>query len=205
MWASVESGNVTEVYANPKPLVIGDVRYPRNIFELWTEAELQTLNIYTVVADNRNWKDPDYYQNTAVTYAYKATVTISGITYKKVVTASYGTATARSLTDTTVTDPATGNQTTVPGLKTIHKNAVNGQAYGLLQDNDWLVIRKEEAGTAIPSDWTTFRTNVRTVADSMKTKIDAVSNVDALAALYVYNDDDPPVRPLGEFPTPPNL
>ena len=38
----------------------------------------------------------------------------------------------------------------------------------------------------------------------MKTKIDAVSNVDALAALYVYNDDDPPVRPLGEFPTPPS-
>jgi hypothetical protein len=38
----------------------------------------------------------------------------------------------------------------------------------------------------------------------MKTKIDAVSDVDALAALYVYNNDDPPVRPLGEFPTPPS-
>ena len=49
MWASVESGNVTEVYASPKSLTIGDVNYPRNIFELWTEAELQTLNIYTVV------------------------------------------------------------------------------------------------------------------------------------------------------------
>jgi hypothetical protein len=35
-------------------------------------------------------------------------------------------------------------------------------------------------------------------------KIDAVSDVDALAALYVYNDANPPVRPLGEFPTPPS-
>ena len=34
----------------------------------------------------------------------------------------------------------------------------------------------------------------------MKTKINAVSDVDALAALYVYNDATPPVRPLGEFP-----
>jgi hypothetical protein len=27
--------------------------------------------------------------------------------------------------------------------------------------------------------------------------------VDALAALYVYNSDDPPVRPLGEWPDTP--
>ena len=39
---------------------------------------------------------------------------------------------------------------------------------------------------------------------SMKTKINAVSDVDALAALYVYNDATPPVRPLGEFPDVPS-
>jgi hypothetical protein len=37
----------------------------------------------------------------------------------------------------------------------------------------------------------------------MKAKINAVSTVTALMALYVYDDADPPVRPLGEFPTPP--
>ena len=38
----------------------------------------------------------------------------------------------------------------------------------------------------------------------MCTLIDNAANVDALAALYVYNnDDDPPTRPLGEFPDPP--
>jgi len=35
----------------------------------------------------------------------------------------------------------------------------------------------------------------------MCTQIDNASDVDALAALYVYNDATPPVRPLGEFPT----
>jgi len=213
MWASVESGNVTELYSRPKALTIGDVNYPRNIFELWTEAELQAINIYTAIVDNRNWKDPDYYQNTAPTLAYKATITINGVTYKKVVTESYGTATARPLDNIlwTAEEEAAdeiGNvvegEVKQPGIRQGHIDAVNEQAYGLLQGNDWLVIRKEEAGTAIPSDWSTFRTNVRSTADSMKTKIDAVSDVDALAALYVYNNDNPPTRPLGDFPLPPN-
>ena len=30
------------------------------------------------------------------------------------------------------------------------------------------------------------------------------ADVDALAALYVYNDATPPVRPLGEFPSEPS-
>jgi len=30
--------------------------------------------------------------------------------------------------------------------------------------------------------------------------IDACSTVDELAALYVYNNDTPPIRPLGDFP-----
>ena len=38
----------------------------------------------------------------------------------------------------------------------------------------------------------------------METLIDNAANVDALAALYVYNDDSPPVRPLGEFPDKPS-
>ena len=35
----------------------------------------------------------------------------------------------------------------------------------------------------------------------MCTQIDNASVVDALAALYVYNDAETPVRPLGEWPT----
>ena len=37
----------------------------------------------------------------------------------------------------------------------------------------------------------------------METQIDGAANVDALAALYVYNSADPATRPLGEWPSKP--
>ena len=211
MWASVESGNVTEVYTRPKSLIIGDVRYPRNIFELWTEAELQAINIYTCIVDKRNWKDSDYYQNTAATYAYKATVTINSVTYKKVVTESYGTATAKSLTDVlyTATDESNGlgteGEIKTHGLKPRKKEQINNQANSLLSEYDWYTLRAADGGTAVPSSVATYRTAIRTKANEMTTAIDNAANVDALAALYVYNDATPPVRPLGEFPDKPTL
>ena len=184
MWALVESGSVSQIYARPKQLLLGDVQYPSNIFELWTIAELNAINIYDVVQDNTNFKDPTYYANTSVSYAFHSSITINGTDYTNVVVASYGTATALTLSN----------------LKTAHNNRINSQAYGLLQPNDWMVIKATETSGSVESDWTTYRAAVRTAANSMITKINAVSDVDALAALYVYNDATPPVRPLGEWP-----
>ena len=177
MWAFVDSEKVEKVYTRPTAITVGDNQYPANVMTLWSDAQLRGIGVYRVVVDNSKYKDPKYYINTNQEFTFASNK----------VKATYGTATAKDL-DT---------------LKTEHKQVITNQAYSLLQPNDWLVVRKQEAGTAIPSDWTTFRTGVRTTADSMKTKIDAVSDVDALAALYVYDDADPPVRPLGEFPTPP--
>ena len=178
MWALVESGSVSKVYTRPKQLTIGDVNYPSNIFSMWTSSELEAIGIYEVVIDNTNYKDKKYYTNTDQSFAFA-----SGT-----VTATYGTATARALAD----------------LKTNHCAVIDQQAYGLLQPNDWMVVKATETGGSVASDWTTYRTGVRTTAQSMKTKINAVSDVDALAALYVYNDATPPVRPLGEFPDAPS-
>jgi len=188
MWALVESNNVTKVYTRPKAITIGDISYPQNIFMLWTSSELEAIGIYEVIIDNTNYKNPEYYINTNQTFAFA-----SGK-----VTASYGTATAKQLDDTTDDDGVVTR-----GLKYNHNQVIINQAYGLLQPNDWYVVREQEAGTAIPADWTTFRSGVRTTAADMQTKINAVTTVDQLAALYVYNDAEPPVRPLGEWPTPP--
>ena len=178
MWALVESGSVSKIYAHPKQLTIGDVNYPSNIFSMWTSSELEAIGIYEVVIDNTNYKDKKYYTNTDQSFAFA-----SGT-----VTATYGTATARALAD----------------LKTNHCAVIDQQAYGLLQPNDWMVVKATETGGSVASDWTTYRAGVRTAANDMKTKINAVSDVDALAALYVYNDATPPVRPLGEFPDAPS-
>ena len=177
MWALVESGNISKVYSKPSQLTIGDIQYPSNIHSLWSEAELKAIGVYEVVVDNTNLKNGGYYNNTNQSFTFASNK----------VTASYGTATARDL-DT---------------LKTSHCETIDNQAYSLLKPNDWMVVRNAESSKAIPSDWLDYRVVVRTAASSMKTKINAVANVDALAALYVYNDATPPVRPLGEWPTPP--
>jgi len=190
MWALVENNQVTQVYTRPKAITIGDVSYPQNIFMLWSSDELEAIGIYEVVVDNSNFKNPSYYINTNQSFDFA----------NDVVTASYGTATPKNLDDTT--DPDTGDVT--HGLKWNHNQVIINQAYGLLQPNDWYVVREQEAGTPIPADWSTFRTDVRSTAADMQSKINACTTVDELAALYVYNDAEPPVRPLGEWPTPPS-
>jgi len=200
MWALVESGSVSKVYTRPKAITIGDVNYPNNIFMLWTSSELEAIGIYEIVVDASNLKNQEYYINTNQTFAFA-----SGT-----VTASYGTATARPLDNVlwTAEDEAadaTHVEGTVkqPGVRPPKLVAVDFQAYGLLLPNDWMVVKATETGGSVASAWTTYRAAVRTAAASMVTKINAVSDVDALAALYVYNDATPPVRPLGNFPNVP--
>ena len=196
MWALVESDNVTQVYTRPKGLTIGEVNYPSNIFMLWTSSELEAIGIYEIVIDDSNFKDQKYYINTNQTFAFASST----------VTAAYGTATALPLDDVLFTAQnetdglGTEGEIKQYGLKPQHKAVINSQAGGLLQDTDWMVVRAAEGGTAVPSDITTWRAAVRTKANAMQVQIGNAANVDALAALYVYNDDEPPVRPLGEFP-----
>ena len=196
MWALVESDNVTQVYTRPKGLTIGDVNYPSNIFMLWSSSELEALGIYEIVIDNSNLKDKEYYVNTNQSFAFA----------DGTVTASYGTATAKNIADTlyTAQDETDGlgteGEVKQPGIRQGHIDRINAQAAGILQPTDWMVVRAAEGGTAVPSSITTKRAAVRTKANAMCTQITNAANVDALAALYVYNDATPPVRPLGELP-----
>jgi hypothetical protein len=197
MWALVESNNVTQVYTRPRGLKIGDVNYPSNIFMRWTSSELEALGIYEIVIDNSNLKDKEYYMNTQQSFNFA-----SGT-----VTASYGTATAKPLDDVLWEDgdsdiPAgkSVGDVKTSGIRQGHIDNINAQAAGILQPTDWMVVRAAEGGTAVPSSITTKRAAVRTKANAMCTQITNVANVDALAALYVYNDATPPVRPLGQLP-----
>ena len=197
MWALLNSDNtIKQILTRPKALSIGDVNYPSNIFSMWTSAELEALKIYGVVIDNTNLKSNEYYINTNQTFAFA-----SGT-----VTASYGTATAKPIADTlfTAQDETDGlgteGEVKTRGLKYNYKNSINDIAGSLLQSTDWMVVRAAEGGTAVPGATTTWRAAVRTKANSMQAQIDGAANVDALAALYIYNDSTPPVRPLGNFP-----
>ena len=197
MWALVESGSVTQIYTRPKAITVGEVNYPANIFMLWSASELEAIGIYEVVIDNTNLKSNEYYINTNQSFDFA----------DGVVTASYGVATAKPIDDILwaegdedIPEGVSVGDVKQPGIRKGHKDIINSQAGGILQDTDWMVVRAAEGGTAVPSDIATWRAAVRTKSNDMCTAIDGAADVDALAALYEYNDAEPPVRPLGEFP-----
>ena len=198
MYALVEDNTITKTYNNPRGMTIGGVQYPQNIHSLWPEAELNAIGIYTVVYDNTNKRDEEWYTNTNQTLAFAGGV----------VTATYGTATAKAIADRNGTDEdgvELDPVVVIKGLKTVKKEIFDRQAAGMLSKYDWYIIRNTEASTAIPSAITNYRTAVRTKCNSMQTQVDGAANVDALAALFTRTKTDGVIsRPLGEWPIDPN-
>ncbi len=189
MWALVEDNEITKIINKPKGLVIGDTRHSRKIFELWSKEEREAIGIYEVIFDNSNKKDEAYYINTNQSFDYADGDVI----------ASYGSATPQELDDVTDED-----DNVTEGLKTQHKKIIKQQASALLTPTDWYVLKAIDVEDySVPSNVSTFRTDVRTRSNEMETAIDNASDVDALKALYEYTEqaDGSFARPLGEFPT----
>ena len=197
MFAVITDGSIASFPKGNKGIKIGDNQYPAAIYTLWTEAERNAIGVYTVVINNTNKKDEEYYTNTNQTYAYDADA--------GTVTASYGTATAKAIADANGKDENGDDLdpvVVIEGLKTIKKRVIDNQCAGILAPSDWRVIREQETGDAMDSDWKTWRTNVRKKCNAMQTLIGNAANVDALAALFTYTEqeDKSVTRPLGEFP-----
>ena len=199
MHAIITDGSISKYINYPKSLVIGDVRYPAKIFQLWSASELNAIGIYEVVFNNSNFKDEQWYINTNQSYAFA----------DNTVTASYGTATAKAHADTlwTAQDETDGKGTegevATRGLKYNLIQTLKQQVAGILSDTDWYITRNSEKSTAIPSSISTYRDSVRTKQASMETAITNASNTSALETLYTYTEqsDGSVTRPLGELPT----
>ena len=200
MYAIVKNNNITQYVNNPKSVVIGDVRYPAKIFELWSKDEKEAIGIYEIIVDKTNYKDPAYYINTDSSYNFA----------DNQVTESWGIATPKRLEDENAVDEnddpvldSDGVQIINYGLKTEKKKIVKAQASGLLSPTDWYVVKATEvADYSVPSNITTFRADVRAKSNEMETQIDACTTVDELKALYEYTqqEDGTRTRPLAEFP-----
>jgi len=206
MYALVEDNNITKLINNPKSLVIGDVRYPAKIFSVWSMSELNAIGIYEVITDSSNRKDEKWYINTNESYAFA----------DNQVTKSWGSATAKAHADTlwTAQDKTDDKipegkdvgDVAVKGLKTVLIEQLKSQVANELAKTDWYITRNTEKSTAIPSDISTHRDNVRTKQASMETQILNASDTPALETLYTYvntgTEEDPVYeRPLGELPT----
>ena len=204
MYAIIKDGSISRYINQPKAVTIGDVQYPAKIFSVWSKSELNAIGIYEVTFDDSNKKDEKWYINTNQTYTYDASA--------GTVTAAYGTATAKAHADSLYTnqDKTDGlipegkdvGDVAVEGLKTVLIRTVKAQAAGILQDTDWYIVRKADAGTAVPSSITNHRAAVRTKAAEMETAITNASDTPALETLYTYTEqeDGSVTRPLGELP-----
>jgi hypothetical protein len=206
MYALVTNNEITKLITNPKSMVIGDVRYPAKIFQLWSASELNAIGIYEVVFDDSNKKDEKWYINTNQSYDFDGNE----------VTASYGTATPKAHADTTwsqqdsddgdLPDDKLVGDIKTRGLKYNLIQTLKQQVAGILNNTDWYITRNTEKSTAIPSSISTHRDAVRTKQAEMETQITNASNTPALETLYTYvntgTESNPVIeRPLGELPT----
>ena len=203
MFALGESGSITKYFAGNRGVVIGDTQYPKSIFTLWSESDRNAIGIYTVTINETNKKNEEWYVNTDVTYSFS----------NNKVTGSYGTATAKAHADTLWTQADSDNgdlpdnksvgDVKTKGLKTVLIETLKKQAAQILQETDWYIIRKADAGTAVPSSITTHRAAVRTKAAQMETSITNAADTAALETLYTYTEqeDGSVTRPIGELPT----
>jgi hypothetical protein len=203
MYAIVTDNEITKLISYPKSLVIGDVRYPAKIFQLWSQSELNAIGIYEVVTDLTNFKDEKWYINTNESYAFA----------DNQVTRSWGTATPKAHADTTwsqddedagdLPDDKSVGDIKTRGLKYNLIQTIKQQASGLLAPTDWYVVKASEVSDySVPTNIATYRASVRTKSNEMETAITNASNTPALETLYTYTEqeDGTVTRPLGELP-----
>ena len=199
MYALVVDNSVTRVFPGPKGFEHNGNQYAPDIFYKWSKAEKEAIGLYEVETDSTNYKDENWYINTNESFTFS----------NGKVTRSWGTATAKDHADKDAVDSEgnkikdeEGNQVIIEGLKTILIRTLKQQAAGELQNTDWYVIRKTDAGTAIPSLISTHRAAVRTKCAEMETAITNAADTPALQTLYTYTkqEDGSVTRPLGELP-----
>ena len=136
----------------PRGVTLSGVQHPRNIFTLWSKADLAAIGIKPASI-------------TAVDQRYTNTGAITWDTSGAEAVGTYGT------TDKVAAD-----------LKKTMTESVQSQAGSLLSGSDWYTIREADGGTACPADWKTYRAAVRTESNSKVTAIAALADLDAIKA-----------------------
>ena len=183
MWAYIKDNKIEQIYQRPKSLVIGEVRYPSNMFTKYTDAEKAAIGIYPV--EDSGTKGNDRFEITSqATYTWSAS--------DKKVTTSY-TITEKSLIDVEAKDESgnnildeKGNKTYDYGLKTLAKEVAKQQANGYIKQFNWLVERSiYDSSKAIPDAVKTYVAAIKTDCAEIETAIDNASDMTAFKALYV--------------------
>ena len=126
MWALVKEGVIEQIYYSPKSMVLDNVRYPSNMFTLYTKEEKKRINIYDI--KRKEQPDTNFYNIGSSSFTWNAS--------KEMVDEDF-TVTEKDLAE----------------LKTNTKQGIYHNAYIEIEYFSWLVQRYVYDNTqAIPND-----------------------------------------------------
>ena len=183
MWARIESNNIVEYYDRKKSIILNNVRYSSQIFTIWTDAQRKDLGIVPIVISGSHLNTNYYIEhNHSDAIAEDGNSVIRTIGVK---------AADKALEDVDAVDEdgnkvkdADGNQMITRGLKYQAIQKVKKQQEEYLAQTDWYIIRKADAGTAIPSNIQTWRNAIRSDATAIETAITNAADMNAFIALH---------------------
>ena len=162
MWARIEGNKLVQTINQPKSMYINDIQYPKSIFtRAWTDEERKALGI--------------------VPYEYEGSM-IENMFY----TTSES---APVIESNRVVVKRTQTARNVDNIKTTMKNSVSQTLKSYLEQTDWIVIREQDNGTAKPSDFAKWRTDLRAKAAALETSIDDKTDVAELEAMTVFTEE----------------
>ena len=190
MWARIEDNKIVEYYDRKQSIVLNNVRYSSQIFTIWTDAQRKDLGIVPVVISGSHLDTRFYIEhNHSDAIAGDGNSVIRTIGVK---------AADKALEDVDAVDEdgnklkdKDGNQIITRGLKYQAIQKVKRQQAGFLAQTDWYIIRKADAGTAIPSNIQTWRNAIRSDATDIETAITNAADMNAFIALHTdtYKED----------------
>jgi len=158
MWSLVKEGVIEKIYYSPKSILLDNVRYPSNMFTLYTKDEKKRINIYDI--KRKEHPDHSFYNISSSSYIWNAS---EEMVYE----------------DFTVTEKDLAK------LKTDTKQGIDNSAYGKIEPFSWLVQRYVYDHTqAIPKDVVQYADSVRTLCNTICTVIDNCNTLDEFKTIY---------------------
>jgi hypothetical protein len=164
MWRETESGNI--IQENQSWVDENGITHPDN-WQIWTSDYKKSMGLEELT--------PDPTPND-ITWSWTRDE------------AGKVTKTARNLADENVT--IDGVSVVRLGVKSTLINEVKSQQWRLLVQSDWVIIRKADKGTAIPSNVQAWRDAIRTKATAMENSITGATDTAAIEALFLTTDSE---------------
>ena len=204
MWARIEDNKIVEYYDRKQSIVLNNVRYSSQIFTIWTDTQRKDLGIVPIVISGshldtrfyieKNHSDAIAGDGNSVIRTIGVKVADKNLNDVNEVWTQAEIDNNEAPDGTSANDPKLdqdSNQIITRGLKYNAIQKVKAQQAGYLTETDWYIIRKADAGTAIPSNIQTWRNAIRTDATEIETAITNAADMNAFIALHnnTYNED----------------